>query len=98
MATLQRRLNRCCSVRIAVICGQHFDRQLHSNPFQVVCTQGVDAYVVMMSDDRTASPLIRKGRAVLGYASAMDRVRSARPISRLRTCHSDVTKCNREGN
>ena len=51
----------------------------------------------MMPDGRTASPLIGKGQAVLGYASAMDRERGARPIPRLRTCHSDVTKRHREG-
>jgi hypothetical protein len=49
-----------------------------------------------MSDDRTASPLIRKGQAVLApsgmlLASAMDREHCARLIARLRTCHSDVT-------
>ena len=51
-----------------------------------------------MSDDRTASPLIRiKGQAVLGYASAMDREHCARPVARLRTCLSYVTKRHREG-
>ena len=52
-----------------------------------------------MSDARTASPLIRKGQAVLGYAdaSAMDREHCARPIARLRTYHSDVTKRHRAG-
>ena len=45
-----------------------------------------------MSDGRKASPLIRKGQAVLWYASAMDREHCACPIERLRTCHSYVTK------
>ena len=52
-----------------------------------------------MSDGCAASPLIRKakGQAVLGYASAMDRERSARSIPRVRTCHSDDSKRHREG-
>ena len=37
----------------------------------------------MMSDGRTASPLIRKGQAMLGYAIAMDREHFARPIARV---------------
>ena len=37
----------------------------------------------MMSDDCTASPLIRKGQAVLGYASAIDHERGARQIPRI---------------
>ena len=45
-----------------------------------------------MSDGRKASSLTRKGQAVLGYASAMDREHCARPSARLRTCHSYVTK------
>ena len=52
-----------------------------------------------MCDCRKASSLIRKGQAVLGYASAMDREHFAlpRPIARLRTCHTNVTKRHREG-
>ena len=41
----------------------------------------------MMSDGRTAaSPLIRNGQALLGYASAIDREHCARPIAHVRTC------------
>ena len=49
--------------------------------------QGLTKEVVMMSDGRKASPLIRSGQAVLGYASAMDRDHCARLIliTRLRT-------------
>ena len=52
-----------------------------------------------MGDGRAASPLrlTRKGQAVLGSASAMDHERCARPIPRLRTCHSDVFQRHREG-
>ena len=54
------------------------------------------------ADGRTASPLIHKAvlesvRQCSGIASAMDREHCARPIARLRTCHSDVTKRHREG-
>ena len=51
----------------------------------------------MMSDGRVASPLIRKGQVVLGYDSAMDRERSARPIRHFQTCHPDVFRRHREG-